>query len=227
MKLVRLAWVLALVFAPALDGCIAEGGAGAPPPDFDSDAGARVGLPERILWLDGDEVVESEWILDSDGDGGEIVIVDGDLSLGAVDEALAAHRAIEEALASGEASVQKLAMDVRLRQWDEGVIRFELNGRLRAECDQMPPTQRCEVVRAAIAEWNALTHLTGIRWVERNLKPRHSGVLIKFNLEGGCSAGVGRHLRRNDLDLGPGCFWLDVVMHEMGHSMGLRHEHQR
>lgn len=43
----------------------------------------------------------------------------------------------------------------------------------------------------------------------------------------GCSSYIGRQGGPQEMSLGPGCFWNDIVQHEFMHAMGFLHEHQR
>jgi hypothetical protein len=187
---------------------------------------ADLALPELILWLDEqEEVVESPWELVPDDEEGWLVVVEGDLSLGAPADALAAHEEIATSLAAGSGfALNELVMDTRnLRRWSGGTIPYRFDG------DLLGDPGRLAAVRRAVRIWNDLGYWTGIRWVERpNLKSRHSGVRFDYvPTSDRCNASVGRYQRRRDINLGDGCFGIRTILHEMGHMMGARHEQQR
>lgn len=185
-------------------------------------------FPKELYWLEEDGVYEGDFAIVDDKEHGQIVIVDGDISLGPAREVLEEHREIERNLNSGIASrVEELVMDVRpIREWPDDVILYRLDD------DILNDRRKLNAVEDAIAFWNNnFADLAGLRWEnDQSLRPKNRGVYIKRS-ENGCSAEVGAGVmlrqRRRDLNLGEGCFKRETILHEMSHSMGARHEHQR
>jgi cysteine-rich repeat protein len=220
----------ALLVAAVLASCATDGSTDAFDGPHDADAGAAAvtaaELPDLIYWLDEDEeVFESEWELIEDDEEGWLVLVEGDLSLGTPAEALADHQEIAATLEAPTAGAfNQLVMDTRRRRrWKNGTIRYKFDSDLRSS-----PSRQDEV-QLAIDTWNSLSHLTGLRWVEKaNLKKRSAGVRFDWVVDGErCHTSTGRYRRRRDINLGEGCFNKGTIIHEMGHVMGAKHEQQR
>lgn len=66
-----------------------------------------------------------------------------------------------------------------------------------------------------------------VRCVEGNPKKKH---IFVQNRKAGCFASLGRGsviFRKRLINLGIGCWTRGVIIHEIGHSLGFLHEHQR
>ena len=171
-----------------------------------------------ILYLADGEVREAEYEVVDDH-----LVVDGDIALGPPADAWSEHAALAAQMTGG--ARPKSTMDVRRRrEWDDGVIRYTFSddaawGEGRFERRQ---------VEAAVAIWNSLSQITGVRWREASLDRRQSGVRFDLTSAGRCDSEVGRKQRRFDINLSPACLLsLSPILHEMGHAAGLVHEHQR
>ena len=103
--------------------------------------------------------------------------------------------------------------DVRFR-WVNGVVPFEIDGAYTA-AEQT-------IINNALNHWNANTPY----W----FKPRNGeGDFIRFvrNTSGNCISQVGRQGGRQDIQLDATNCGTGRTIHEIGHSVGLFHEHSR
>ncbi|GFY68877.1 high choriolytic enzyme 2 [Trichonephila inaurata madagascariensis] len=64
---------------------------------------------------------------------------------------------------------------------------------------------------------------TCVRFVPRTNQTDY----IRIFSGNGCWSAVGRSGGRQDLSLGKGCGYIGLVIHQLGHAIGLFHEHQR
>lgn len=183
----------------------------------------------KYLTLDGYDEAPYEIV-----DG--LVIVEGDISLGTPAEAQADEAEILAALGTPDAGAggtpsatrPKALLDIRdRRQWDGGVIPFCID-------PEFTPDERQQIL-LGVNLWNQRSNDTGVRWDNRQLPGKRcpskwqSGVYFQRRSNTECTSDIGRKLvRRNDINLGRHCTdRLAVIVHEMGHSMGLRHEQGR
>lgn len=99
--------------------------------------------------------------------------------------------------------------------WPGGVVPLAFDAAIE-------PGQRAQVF-AACRSWGAGT---GIRCVDRTTEANYVDVRPS---DGVCSSGVGRRsgARATVMSLGPECWSAYVLEHEVGHAIGMIHEHQR
>jgi hypothetical protein len=107
--------------------------------------------------------------------------------------------------------------DFACSAWQDGIIGYSLANDWGSH-----NTAMTAAIERAMAEW---TRQTGIRF-----EPRTSGQFLQFRDGDGCSSTVGRAvftgLDSQSISLnGEGC--QDAVLHEIGHAIGLYHEHMR
>jgi len=111
---------------------------------------------------------------------------------------------LAKSLVSGNAYASTIG-----RQWPGGIVPYVIG-----------ISSATGVIKAAIAEYHAKTCL---KFVPRT----NQRAYVYFTTGSGCSSPVGYHGRRNDIKLAWGCRKKGIVMHEIGHSIGLYHEQSR
>ena len=98
------------------------------------------------------------------------------------------------------------------------------NGEVPYEFAQGTSFRAQQAGTEAIDLWNSLSAQTGLRFVPRN--GEQDRVRIGSS-EPGCFAVFGRVRGAQPVNLGPGCEDVKTAAHELGHAIGLAHEHQR
>lgn len=199
----------------------------------EAEQASRV-LPKEIYYYDEmGEISSSLWVLEPDDDESALVLVDGDLAIGNVDEAIEMHHEIESGLESRiEASVDQLMLDTRDKRKWPGKIRYTFDN----DYYQLLEEEK-DIINESINRWNRLSDETGIKWhYDPSLGKSQSGVRFDITGSGGCNVSssrkngraIGEFKRRKDINLNRfGCMTVEIVMHEMAHIMGARHEQKR
>lgn len=105
--------------------------------------------------------------------------------------------------------------------WQDGVIGYTFANDWGSEAEN---ERMRNLIEQAIDQWE---QNTGIRFVRRA-----SGQYLEFRDGSGCSSGVGRveitGFDSQSISLSnTGCDNLNSILHEIGHAIGLYHEHQR
>ncbi|MFK8075511.1 MAG: M12 family metallopeptidase [Granulosicoccus sp.] len=102
--------------------------------------------------------------------------------------------------------------------WVDGVIPYRLDPTL--------PQHSVDAINSAIAHWNKVAGITfkSIDEVAGEQRSIKDSVLFKNNA--GCASWVGRQGGEQQVWVGPNCT-TGSVMHEIGHVLGLEHEHTR
>lgn len=160
------------------------------------------------------------------------IVSSGDMLLGSYAELLEGVRAYEAYLAEGTLSSQAafttrycktggngLCFDFDGDKWTNSIVRY-----VPPNPNVFTPTE-VGIINGAIQEIESKTDV--------DFQVASSGDRIWFNKDtgGGCTSWLGRAggLQRINLQVTPGynCVTPDTVRHELGHALGLIHEHQR
>lgn len=142
------------------------------------------------------------------------IFMQGDILVGNVLE-------IESLLDGLPESARAVAMvqpALRSRYWTNGVVPYVINSNLSSYSD----------VPNAIARMNALTDKTGIQLIPRSLETDYVAFEADSNIiYNGLSQRIGRGGGRQYVKLKPGSITQGLVLHEIGHVLGLWHTQSR
>ncbi len=133
---------------------------------------------------------------------GGYAIFEGDVVLGHVDRMTPAQR--------GDDTVPTSAVKPN-RLWVDGVVPYSI-------ADVGPET--ADAFMAAVVHWE---DKTALRFVERTDEIDYVRVIEA----GGCWSYIGRTSGPQELSLGPGCAFMGIAAHEIGHAIGFWHEQSR
>ena len=137
-----------------------------------------------------------------------LAIYEGDIVMGSAAE-LEAKSLASQGITIDTSCVLWLCHDYH---WPNGIVRFRIDASLSTTMQNR--------VNAAIAHWEANTQ------IDFRAKRSSDSDFVEFTSGSGCSSMVGRQGGRQTINLSSGCSTGSVI-HEIGHAVGLFHEHTR
>lgn len=145
------------------------------------------------------EIIDGQMIVEGDISIGPAAAVPGDVALGLIG----------------------YAGDERERLWPGGVVPYRI-------ASAFTPAER-EVIQAAIAHYNARSARTGITWVARENQADYVVFRRNPNLDFTGYSSIGRQGGAQTIQLNPtrSTYRPGLVIHEMGHTLGLWHTQNR
>lgn len=132
--------------------------------------------------------------------------------------ALAAGLSVREGdILTGPRMMQRgLGVSESISVWEDGIIPYHIDSELQSYQE--------EIIKSAIGMWNSVA---GITLVKINPKDWDAPKdYLHFIPASGCASWVGKQGGAQAIWTGPGCS-RGSMMHEIGHALGLEHEHTR
>uniref|UniRef100_A0A0K0F2K0 Metalloendopeptidase n=1 Tax=Strongyloides venezuelensis TaxID=75913 RepID=A0A0K0F2K0_STRVS len=96
--------------------------------------------------------------------------------------------------------------------WPNGVVPYVLD-------EAFTPSEVSELLKS----FSTYKQLTCIRFIERTNQKDYLNIIKGY----GCYSQVGRTGGKQELSLGRGCLFHEIIIHELMHSLGFWHEHSR
>ncbi|XP_064641701.1 meprin A subunit beta-like [Lineus longissimus] len=120
----------------------------------------------------------------------------------------------------GDDSSMKRNVPFDLKIWPDGIVPYSFDPSLKEEKYLNLDWYKNSILKAI----SIIETKTCIRYVEWTDQPHR----INFVREKGCTSFVGQQTAPSqNVDIGPGCGRIGVVLHELLHALGFNHEHER
>lgn len=167
--------------------------------------------------------VQRGWTFDVDGTPIEVsytvidgrAIHEGDIDLGAAGTVPATRQALlQRASAQPGGPRQGATINGSSYRWANGVVPYVISGSFNAAQQQM--------ILDAMAHISA--NVPGVTFQPRGSQSSYASFTPHASA---CNSPVGRQGGSQIINLGPGCFVLGIVVHEILHTLGMWHEQSR
>lgn len=140
-------------------------------------------------------------------------ILEGDILLGTLEEV----EKFGEMVQSG-AVPRGIGVTNRDKRWPKGIIPYVI--------DESISVERHEIIHRAMEHWREKTPIQFVERTSGNENKYPNYVRIQKQ-ENGCFATLGMAKNEQIINLGDNCYEFGIIVHEIGHTVGLYHEQSR
>ncbi|XP_057322584.1 bone morphogenetic protein 1-like [Microplitis mediator] len=99
--------------------------------------------------------------------------------------------------------------------WHQGIVPYEIEGIFNGS--------ECKMIKQAMREWEKSTCLKFVPKIEN----QHKKYLVFTKSDVGCYTSFGNEHRKSSIGMNCKCMKFGTILHELGHAIGLYHEHVR